>query len=271
MMALAAIRDITDRRRDRTSCAERSAGYRPRPMSPSRSVGRPIWSACSRRSSSEAGRWSRPGADHPAPRGRGSGRCGDRRRHRGLDPDVSGSGFPSSRLQSRSCSAGSPALISGPGRAAGLLAPLLFRGDPSASSSPSTGGEPGPSTTRTSACSRRSRQARPPVSPPPDRWRRNASRTRSTPPSRSEAAGPASFTTRRFRPSPSCGCDSPRPCARIRPPRGTSRAAVEQIDGEIEKLRRLITELRPAALDTIGLEAALQASPSSTSRLPTSE
>src|SRR5215207_7071931 len=39
----------------------------------------------------------------------------------------------------------------------------------------------------------------------------------------------------------------------------TSRAAVEQIDGEIEKLRRLITELRPAALDTIGLEAALQA------------
>jgi PAS domain S-box-containing protein len=39
----------------------------------------------------------------------------------------------------------------------------------------------------------------------------------------------------------------------------TSHAAVEQIDGEIEKLRRLITELRPAALDTIGLQAALQA------------
>jgi PAS domain S-box-containing protein len=39
----------------------------------------------------------------------------------------------------------------------------------------------------------------------------------------------------------------------------TSRAAVKQIDGEIEKLRRLITELRPAALDTTGLEAALQA------------
>ena len=36
-------------------------------------------------------------------------------------------------------------------------------------------------------------------------------------------------------------------------------AAVEQIDLEIEKLRRLITELRPASLDTIGLEAALQA------------
>ena len=36
-------------------------------------------------------------------------------------------------------------------------------------------------------------------------------------------------------------------------------AAVEQIDREIEKLRRLITELRPASLDTIGLEAALQA------------
>jgi PAS domain S-box-containing protein len=39
----------------------------------------------------------------------------------------------------------------------------------------------------------------------------------------------------------------------------TSQAAVEQIDDEIVKLRRLITELRPASLDTIGLEAALQA------------
>ena len=37
------------------------------------------------------------------------------------------------------------------------------------------------------------------------------------------------------------------------------QAAVEQIDDEIVKLRRLITELRPASLDTIGLEAALQA------------
>jgi PAS domain S-box-containing protein len=37
------------------------------------------------------------------------------------------------------------------------------------------------------------------------------------------------------------------------------QAAVAQIDDEIVKLRRLITELRPASLDTIGLEAALQA------------
>ena len=37
------------------------------------------------------------------------------------------------------------------------------------------------------------------------------------------------------------------------------QAAVQQIDDEIVKLRRLITELRPASLDTIGLEAALQA------------
>ena len=37
------------------------------------------------------------------------------------------------------------------------------------------------------------------------------------------------------------------------------QAAVEQIDDEIVKLRRLITELRPASLDTIGLEAALEA------------
>jgi signal transduction histidine kinase len=35
--------------------------------------------------------------------------------------------------------------------------------------------------------------------------------------------------------------------------------AVQQIDDEIVKLRRLITELRPASLDTIGLEAALYA------------
>jgi two-component system, NarL family, sensor histidine kinase DevS len=39
----------------------------------------------------------------------------------------------------------------------------------------------------------------------------------------------------------------------------TGQDAVEQIDDEIVKLRRLITELRPASLDTIGLEAALQA------------
>jgi PAS domain S-box-containing protein len=39
----------------------------------------------------------------------------------------------------------------------------------------------------------------------------------------------------------------------------TGQAAVEQIDDEIVKLRRLITELRPASLDTIGLEAALYA------------
>jgi PAS domain S-box-containing protein len=39
----------------------------------------------------------------------------------------------------------------------------------------------------------------------------------------------------------------------------TGQEAVQQIDDEIVKLRRLITELRPASLDTIGLEAALDA------------
>ena len=39
----------------------------------------------------------------------------------------------------------------------------------------------------------------------------------------------------------------------------TGQDAVQQIDDEIVKLRRLITELRPASLDTIGLEAALYA------------
>jgi PAS domain S-box-containing protein len=39
----------------------------------------------------------------------------------------------------------------------------------------------------------------------------------------------------------------------------TGQEAVRQIDDEIVKLRRLITELRPASLDTIGLEAALTA------------
>jgi two-component system, NarL family, sensor histidine kinase DevS len=39
--------------------------------------------------------------------------------------------------------------------------------------------------------------------------------------------------------------------------RRAAQTAVEQIDEEIVKLRRLITELRPASLDAIGLEAAL--------------
>jgi signal transduction histidine kinase len=41
--------------------------------------------------------------------------------------------------------------------------------------------------------------------------------------------------------------------------RRAAQTAVEQIDEEIVKLRRLITELRPASLDAIGLEAALEA------------
>jgi signal transduction histidine kinase len=40
--------------------------------------------------------------------------------------------------------------------------------------------------------------------------------------------------------------------------RKTAQAAVEQIDEEIVKLRRLITELRPASLDSLGLAAAIQ-------------
>jgi signal transduction histidine kinase len=36
------------------------------------------------------------------------------------------------------------------------------------------------------------------------------------------------------------------------------RTAVEQIDTEIEKLRILITELRPAALDELGLQPAIE-------------
>jgi two-component system, NarL family, sensor histidine kinase DevS len=39
---------------------------------------------------------------------------------------------------------------------------------------------------------------------------------------------------------------------------GAVRAAVEQIGTEIEKLRMLITELRPAALDELGLQPALE-------------
>jgi signal transduction histidine kinase len=38
-----------------------------------------------------------------------------------------------------------------------------------------------------------------------------------------------------------------------------ARGAIKQLDAEIVKLRRLITELRPASLDAIGLEAALRA------------
>jgi signal transduction histidine kinase len=47
----------------------------------------------------------------------------------------------------------------------------------------------------------------------------------------------------------------------------TGQAAVEQIDEEIVKLRRLITELRPASLDTIGLKAALEALAEQTSQV----
>ena len=41
--------------------------------------------------------------------------------------------------------------------------------------------------------------------------------------------------------------------------RKAAQTAVEQIDEEIVKLRRLITELRPASLDALGLEAAIEA------------
>ncbi len=113
----------------------------------------------------------------------------------------------------------------------------------------------------TSRCCARS----PPAPRPP--WRsRRACRpigcaARWPPPTPSAAAGRASCTTRRCRAWAACGCCSPRRCASTISPRAQAamREAVEHIEREIENLRAIITELRPAALDELGLRTAIEA------------
>ena len=76
------------------------------------------------------------------------------------------------------------------------------------------------------------------------------------------AAGRASSTTRRSRDSAglrvaALGGAAPR--AMREPPARPMREAVERIELEIGNLRAIITELRPAALDELGLRAAIEA------------
>ena len=87
-----------------------------------------------------------------------------------------------------------------------------------------------------------------------------SSSSRSRPPSESGTAGRASSTTRPFR---SWGPASP--AGRRRAGGGTAvsaeerRLAIEHVDRGIRNLQGLITELRPAALDDLGVGAAIQA------------
>ena len=168
----------------------------------------------------------------------------------------------SRKRRRRSCSERSPALTWEPGRGPGLIAPLLFRNQ-------SLGlvialdhvVSPAISTTSTSGCWSPSPPVPQPESRPRGRWRRSDFRTRSMRPSRSAGAGPVSCTTRPFQ---SLAVLRMRLASALRDEspddlHETGQEAVQQIDDEIVKLRRLITELRPASLDTIGLEAALYA------------
>ena len=105
-----------------------------------------------------------------------------------------------------------------------------------------------------------SRPARPRRWPPLSPWRPSGCARRSRPPSRSAAAGRASCTTRRCRSwgrSSSCwrraegGRPSDSTDARRRGPSTRSSA--------ITGLQSLITELRPASLDELGVEPAIEA------------
>ena len=70
-----------------------------------------------------------------------------------------------------------------------------------------------------------------------------------------------SCTTRRCRASAGYGCCSPLCSSRTTSTRRGARSseAAEHIEREIENLRAIITELRPAALDELGLRAAIEA------------
>ena len=87
-----------------------------------------------------------------------------------------------------------------------------------------------------------------------------ASRARRRPRT-SGAAGRASSTTRRCRGSERCGWRSrPRVAARIPSVwRGALDDAVAELDTEIANVRGIIADVRPAALDELGTEAAIEA------------
>ena len=113
---------------------------------------------------------------------------------------------------------------------------------------------------RTSSCCWRSPPARRRRSPPRGRWRRSGCASRSPARRPSARAGRASCTTRRCRASAACGCSSPPRAGATTPARCAprSRRSSGTIDGEIEGLRTLIRELRPAALDELGPAPAIE-------------
>ena len=113
----------------------------------------------------------------------------------------------------------------------------------------------------TSTCSAPSRRARRSPSPPPSRSRTSAAARRSRRRSRSAAAGRASCTTRRFRSSARSRCSSRAPASRASRRRSSPAVdqAIDQIQLSISGLQGLITELRPAALDELGVGPALEA------------
>ena len=113
-------------------------------------------------------------------------------------------------------------------------------------------------TATTSRFCRRSPPARRPPSRRRARSRSSACATRCTRPRRSAAAGRASCTTRRCRGSAACGCCSTRPPRSDEPEAPRSPRPSARIEEEIDGLRGLIRELRPAALDELGLAAAIE-------------
>ena len=105
------------------------------------------------------------------------------------------------------------------------------------------------------------RQRRDGGRPRADGRARTAAHTRSTQPKPSAAGGLASSTTRRSRGSGAYASSSRRHCASVagETVAGLLGEAVDRVDREIENLRAIITELRPAALDELGLSPAIEA------------
>ena len=145
---------------------------------------------------------------------------------------------------------------------AGLFVPLLFRTETAGRARRAEhAGRRRASATRTSACSRHSPRVR------RARWSRRGRSARSNSsharprPRRSAGAGPASCTTRRCkgweRSALLC-----RPHAGRHDP-GVWRSALDdslaELDTEIANVRGIISDVRPAALDELGLGAAIEA------------
>ena len=113
----------------------------------------------------------------------------------------------------------------------------------------------------TGDCSRRSRRvpqlpSRPHIPPQP-----SAVARASPPPRPSEAAGRASCTTKRSRALANLRLilSAARRSGQPEQIKYVMNEAIEQLESDIASLRALITDLRPAALDQLGLAAAIEA------------